>query len=324
MLGPLLGLLSAASFALNVTVIRRAVLLASASQATIVTVFAGVPIALIMAAATGQLFRISSLSGTSILLLIGGGISQFVIGRYGNYKSIQCLGATASAPLRSLAAVFSVALAIIFLDEKITFLMGVAITLLIISPLFTLQIAGGSRKASIAASDEAAPPSPPSQGSSSGSPAKAHPVFVRKQAEGYLWGLVMGVGYGSTVLFIRAALKDSGMAIAGVLIAYVAGAVVLFIIFAATKQLADAKGVTREAAPWYMLATVSILLAHTFRFIGFSIAPVTLIAPFQEISALFVMFFSYFINRRAEVFGSRVFLAVIVAISGAALLASQA
>ena len=321
MLGPLLGLLSAASFALNVTVIRRAVLLASASQATIVTVFAGVPIALVMAAATGQLFRISSLSGTSILLLIAGGISQFVIGRYGNYKSIQCLGATASAPLRSLAAVFSVALAIIFLDEKVNFLMGLAITLLIISPLFTLQIGGRSRKSTTAASDV---PTPPSGGSSSETPPRAHPVFVRKQAEGYLWGLVMGVGYGSTVLFIRAALKDSGMAIAGVLIAYVAGAVVLFIIFAATKQLADARGVTREAAPWYMLATVSILLAHTFRFIGFSIAPVTLIAPFQEISALFVMLFSYFINRRAEVFGSRVFLAIIVAISGAALLASQA
>ena len=324
MLGPLLGLLSAASFALNVTVIRRAVLRASASQATIVTVFAGIPIVLVMAAASGQLFRIATLPASSVGLIAAAGVTQFVIGRYGNYKCIQCLGANASAPLRSLSAVFSVILAVLILKEQVTAFMGLAMALLIVAPLLTLQTGGRNRSSSPQPPGEAAAPLPPSGGSAGNTQARGEPVFVRKQAEGYFWGLVMGLGYGTTVILVRAALKDTGMAIAGVLIAYVVGAAVLFVIFAATKQLADARGVTREAAPWYMLATVAILLAHTFRFIGFSVAPVTVIAPFQEISALFVMLFSYLINRRAEVFGSRVFLAVIVAIAGAALLTSQA
>ena len=107
-LGVVLGLFSAASFALNVVVIRRAVLTATPSQATYLSLFAGIPLLLILSAATGQLFRLDVLPGSAFMYLIIVGVVMFVVGRYANYRCIQALGANASAPLRSMSVLVGV------------------------------------------------------------------------------------------------------------------------------------------------------------------------------------------------------------------------
>ena len=84
MLGGILGLLAAVTFAFNNASARRGVLTASVAQGMAITVPIGVPIFLIAALAAGSLPAIAELSSRSLLYLAGAGIIHFVFGRYCN------------------------------------------------------------------------------------------------------------------------------------------------------------------------------------------------------------------------------------------------
>jgi len=85
MLGGFLALLSAASFALNVTALRRGVLTASVFQAIAITVPMGVPLFLVILLLFDCWTVLLNLSTNSIIYFSIAGILHFVFGRYLNY-----------------------------------------------------------------------------------------------------------------------------------------------------------------------------------------------------------------------------------------------
>jgi hypothetical protein len=84
MLGGFLALLSAASFALNVTALRRGVLTASVFQAIAITVPMGVPLFLVILLLFDCWAVLLNLSTNSIIYFSIAGILHFVFGRYSN------------------------------------------------------------------------------------------------------------------------------------------------------------------------------------------------------------------------------------------------
>ena len=64
MLGALLALLSAGAFSINSVLIRRGVVRTSPSHVAFVTVIMGVPMFLVAALVTGQLFRLQDLAAS--------------------------------------------------------------------------------------------------------------------------------------------------------------------------------------------------------------------------------------------------------------------
>jgi drug/metabolite transporter (DMT)-like permease len=92
-LGVLLAALSAATFAFNNASARRGVLTGSVAQALAITVPIGVPIFLIAALATGQLGRAADFPAPAVGVLALAGVLHFVVGRYGNFRSAQAIGA---------------------------------------------------------------------------------------------------------------------------------------------------------------------------------------------------------------------------------------
>ncbi|PZC47282.1 MAG: Permease of the drug/metabolite transporter (DMT) superfamily [Chloroflexi bacterium] len=309
MIGPIFSIITAACFAMSSVVGRRGVLYATPLQGMYVTVIAGVPLFLIAAAVSGQMFRLSVFSGADWILLLISGLTNMIIGRYCNYRATRALGANGSTPLRSFAVLVAVVTAIVFLDEELTLARGFGVALLVLAPLLMLE----RRSTPTAVPSGGAGPETSKAGA-------AEPIFIRRQAEGYFFGLATAVGYGSSPLFMRMALEDSGMGVAGGLISYLAAAGVMLLLLALPGQVANVRGMNRAAIPWFAAGTVSSFLAHMFRYVAISLAPVTVVAPLVETNAMFTVAYSYVLNRKTEIFNVKTLAAIGLSMVGATLL----
>jgi len=88
---------------------------------------------------------LSSLSSTSILIFVVVGFFQPGLTRLLSYKGIDALGVAITDPIRATTPLFSAAMAIVFLGEKITLPIIIA-TLMIIAGIILLSWRSGSVK----------------------------------------------------------------------------------------------------------------------------------------------------------------------------------
>ena len=230
MLGGLLALCSAATFAFNNAGIRRGVLSGSVLQAMAITVPLGVPAFFIVAALTGFLGAVADFSFKAIWALAVAGIMNFVWARYCIYRATKAIGMNLVAPLQQLNLVVTLVLAVALLGEKLDLLRMLGIGLVFLGPAITTvrddkkkaapPPARGETQSTIAASADAAitKPAEPKPQESKG------PAFKPNYVEGYTYSLLSTLGYGLTPILVRFALEDRGLgpAIAGGLVAYVA------------------------------------------------------------------------------------------------------
>ena len=307
MLGYVFGLLSAMSFGVADTSTRRGVLKGTVIQAVFFTVILGVPLFLVAAVVTGQIFDANLIAFKGYVYLVLAGIIHFIGGRYCNYRTISAIGATRAATIGAVQLPYSVIVAAIFLSERVNALMAVGILLVLVGPLIMAErkkekaIAGGSVDTHAAAGTEAAPPI--------------------RQAEGYVFGVLGAISYGTSPIFIRAALEDNGLGIFGGFVSYVAAAVIVLAIAALPSGLRTFQSIPRKALPWFGLTTVMVFFAQMFRFAALAITSVTIVATLQRLSAVFVLLFGFLFNRHLEKFSWRLVAGIVLAVVGAALLA---
>ena len=140
MLGVFLAALSAATFAFNNASARRGVLTGSVVQALAVTVPIGVPLFFLAALGSGQLGALASFSSQAIGLLALAGVLHFVIGRYGNFRAAQAIGANLSGPVIQLSLMVTLVLAVVVLKEPLTPFRIVGIVLLAAAPALMGQV----------------------------------------------------------------------------------------------------------------------------------------------------------------------------------------
>ncbi|CAN0477107.1 unnamed protein product, partial [Phaeothamnion confervicola] len=136
-LGGLLALVSAATFAFETVTARRGVLSGSVVQALSITVPLGVPIFLLFAAGFGALGTLASFSTPTTVYLASAGILHFVWGRYCNYRASKAMGANLVAPVQQSNMLVTLALAIWILGEHLTPLRILGIGLVILGPALT-------------------------------------------------------------------------------------------------------------------------------------------------------------------------------------------
>jgi drug/metabolite transporter (DMT)-like permease len=308
LLGGLLALLAAATFALNAATARRAVLRASVLQGLAITVPLGVPLFLLVAWAFGEAARLATLPGEAVLWFAAAGVVHFVFGRYCNYRAAKAIGANLSAPIMQTDILLSLTLAIVVLGETLTPLRMIGIVLVLIGPALVFQ-GGGIRRAVGAA------PAPAAHlGAAAG--------FKPKYAEGYLFSLLCAAGFGTSPILISIGLEKAGpgSSLAGGFISYAAGALVIAAVLLASGQVRHVLAIEREPAKWFMLTGLLVCLSQIFRYAALSLAPVSVVAPIQRLSNIFRIYASWIINPEHEVFDKSVILATVVSLVGAALL----
>ena len=305
MLGGLLALLSAATFAFETATARRGVLTGSVAQALSITVPLGVPIFFLFAVAFGSLGTILGFSTLAIVYLALAGVLHFVWGRYCNYRASKAMGANLVAPVQQGNLLVTLALAIWILGEHLTPLRVLGIILVVVGPALTYE-RGRLKKTSVTAADAPAASDP-------------HKVFQPNYAEGYTFALLSSTGYGISPVLVRLALenRDLHASLGGGLISYTAATLAFALVLLWPGQWKHVRSLDREAAKWFAISGVFVCFAQMLRYMALVLAPVSVVTPIQRTSLLFRLYFSRIINPQHEVFGGRILAATVVSLAGA-------
>jgi uncharacterized membrane protein len=302
-LGGILGLLAAATFAFNNAAARRGVLTGSVAQAIAITVPIGVPMFAAAALATGTLAVIGEFSAPALWCLTAAGIVHFVAGRYCNYRATKAMGANLVGPVQQVSLVLTLALAIWVLGEKLTPLRVLGILLVVLGPMLTLP----GRPAATA---ETTPANPA---------ATVPPPFRANYAEGYLWSLLSCLGYGSSPILVTLGLQGKGLSgsLAAGVVSYAAATVVSALILLWPGQLRHVFATRPDAARWFTLSGVLVCLSQIFLYMAYAVAPVSVVSPIQRLSIILRIYASWLLNREHEVFGGRVVTGTVISLIGA-------
>lgn len=300
MVGAVLSLISAALFGLNNAATRRGVLTASVLHGMAISVPLGLPVFLLFLPFFGGFSELFGLSRSAVMWLTAAGIVHFVIGRYGNYRATQALGATLSTPVQQLSILVSLGLAIVFLGEVMTGLKVAGLVLVMIGPgLVLARRKAGKKKATNLA-------------------------FTPEYGPGFFWGSVCALGYGVSPVMITVAMGDSrsiSVALAGIIVSYGAATVVVALMVAIAGGRSYMAGMERGAIGWFLVSTVAVALSQMLRYMALAVAPVSVVVPIQRLSVLFRLVFGVLINRDSEVLDGAVIFGIILAVFGAVALA---
>lgn len=315
MLGGFFALLAAVSFAFNNASARRGVLTGSITQAMAITVPIGVPLFFAATAATGSLAAVFSFPPDTVLALAVAGVIHFVWGRYCNYRATRAMGANLVGPLQQLSLVLTLGLAIGLLGETLTPLRIIGIALVVLGPMLTMRGDAEKRTRPPRATDQA---ESPVEKLESGKPAP----FAVNYTEGAIFALLSTLGYGISPILVRYGLqsKDLGVSLAGGLISYAAATLIMLLLFLWPGRLKHIMAVGREPAKWFTISGVMVCLSQMFLYMGYAVAPVSVIVPIQRLSIVFRIYFGHLLNPQHEVFGGKVYLGTVVSLIGAVAL----
>ena len=239
---------------------------------------------------------IETLDWSGAWYFIGAGVIHFLIGRYTNYKCTKAVGANIGGPIQQFTVVVSVVLAILILQESINWLGWIGILLLIIGPL---AAAKEKKEKKLEKLD-----------------------FEFKLLEGYLYGIISSICYGSSPILIALALEVSSwqLAIYGAFLGHLAASTVLLIIIVVFKLGNEIMDTNKENIPYFILSAVFVFLSQGFRYVALAIAPVYIVSPVQRTSTIFRVIFSKIFNPTTELFGVWIWTGIGVSLMGAILL----
>jgi drug/metabolite transporter (DMT)-like permease len=310
MLGFVFAILSAFNFSLNSIALRRGVVRSSPAHALYITVIMGVPLFAVAVLVTGQFNDLSRFSSNAYLMLAASGIIHFSFGRYCAIRGMRAIGATRMLMVLSTGVPFSVLVAVLFLGERVSLLMAVGIFLIVVGPAIIVERPGGLK-----------PGTPDSSNGNTSGERQPGKIFTLNQVEGYFFGLLGAIAYGTSPILISAALGDTGLSLLGGFVAYTAASIALVFLLLIPGRIDALRGLDRRDGNLFLMATLTIFLAQMFRFIALGIAPVSIVIPLIRTGAIFTLILSYIFNREMEVFGVRLVLAVFLSVVGAVLLA---
>jgi drug/metabolite transporter (DMT)-like permease len=241
----------------------------------------------VAAVVTGQMFDLSGISGRSYILLVAAGLTHFLVGRYTTYRCLEAIGANRATPVRSLSVPFTLLMAVFVLGETVSMINGIGMVVVVLAPVIMFQ-----RENRTAAVDSS------------------------RFAEGYLYGFITAITFGSSPILIRMAIGGTGLGIAGAMVSYSAAAVPLLLGLIWPGRLASLQGMDRIALRWFISSAFTIFFAHMCRYVAFDLAPVTVVTPLMCTGGIWTVLFAFLINRHIEPFGSRILIAIALSIVG--------
>ncbi len=307
MLGAAFALLSALSFSIQSVMARRGMAQASPTAGAFITIWLGVPIFLVGALATGQLFDVDGLSLKAYGFLAVAGAIHFVVGRSFGYRAIAAIGAARTGPITALTTPYSILIAIVFLGESISALMAVGVLCILAGPVIMVE----------------RPQSQPVRAgaSAANAPAGEEKAFEFKQVEGYASAGMSAMAYGTSPIFIRAALEgEAGLSVLGGLVSYSAAALIMLIVVGMTSRRDLVTSMRPETVRAFVGAGFFSAIAQMLRFVALSLAPVAVVTSLNRAGNVFTLGLSWLFNRHLEFITPRVVAGVLLSVLGAIVL----
>jgi drug/metabolite transporter (DMT)-like permease len=314
LLGVFYASLGAFTFALNNVAMRRGVVTGSVLQGMAMTVPIGGLSFLVMTLAFGDLGQLVVFPLVALTWLAGQGIVHFVLGRYCNYKSNQLMGVNLAAPVVQLQVPFAMMLAVATLHEKFTALQVIGSVLMLGGSFITQSNVGKGGNKTAMSPPAVTPPSPQK-------PPAPGLAFQPRIVSGYLFALGAAVCYGSSPLMAREAFLNApgaSTAAAGCL-AYAAATLFFALVLLKPGSWGDIKGMSRENLPWFLSSAVLVAIPQAFVYASLAVAPLMVVTPILQLSLVFRLFLSQWINRDYEVMNAAVLIGAFTAVLGSIL-----
>ena len=321
MLGVLYAALGAFTFALNNVAMRRGVVTGSVLQGMALTVPIGGLTFLIMTVAFGELGQLAIFPTAALSWLVCQGIVHFVIGRYCNYRSNQLMGVNLTAPVVQLQVPFAMMLAVVTLHEKFTALQAIGSALMLGGSFIAQGNARENKKASAPAPTSITTVT--SQEQLAVLEAKPKPTFQPRVFSGYIFGLAAATCYGASPLMVRQAFlrAPSASTAAGGCLAYTAATLFFALILLKPGSWRDIKCMKRENVPWFLSSAVLVAVSQAFVYASLAVAPLMVVTPILQLSLVFRLFLSQWVNRDYEVMNTAVLIGAFGAVLGSILVA---
>ena len=300
LLGAVLAVLSAATFALTNAVGRRGVITGTPAQGMVISIPVGLACFLAVALLTGATESLGRLTTSGLASLSAAGVLHFVFGRYCNFRASQAAGVNLTAPVMQLNSVVTLVLAVVVLREPCTMLQVAGAVLMVAGSLVTQR---GSRKSS-------SRPLEPT-------------MFAPRIAVGFFFASMAALAYGTSPIVIRQALLDGGplSGVAGGVVAYAAATAAVVVGLLIPPLRSNVMSVSAENARWFVSSGVFVAAAQGFLYSALAVAPIMLVTPLLQLSLVFRFVFAFLFNPHHEVFGLAVVLGSIVSILGACTIA---
>ncbi|HZP77925.1 MAG TPA: EamA family transporter [Pseudolabrys sp.] len=300
MLGGLLSLLSALTFAFNNAGIRRGVLGGTVAQAMAVSVPVGIPIFVLPMLVSGATDALLAFSARDVWLLSIAGVVHFAWARYCNYRATKAIGANLVGPLQQLSLILTLVLAVLVLGETLTLLRIIGIALVALGPWLTLESKSHPSMAFLGKDHE----------------------YRARMMEGYLYSMLSAVGFGISPILIRMGLREQTIpaGIAGGLVSYAAATVPIVLLWLVPGQWRHVRATQRESAKWFVISGIAVCISQMFRYMALAIAPASVVTPIQRLSIVFRIYFGRAMNKDHEAFGGRVISGTVISLIGAVAL----
>lgn len=309
MIGGLLSLLSAVTFAYANASARRGVLTGTVLQAVAISLPVALPFFLLAMLASGGFLALAGFDGRALVLLALAGIVHFALARYCNYRASKAIGANLVAPVQQYSLVITLVLAIVWLGEALTPLRIFGIVLVVAGPAFTLR---QNKKAAIVLAEP----------DNVGGIKPFNPAY----REGYLFAVLSAIGFGLSPVLIGMAFETRGLAIgiAGGFVSYVAATLFVVMAFVLPNQRKSFRAIDKVSAKWFLISGVAVGLSQMLRYMALAVAPVSVVSPIMRLSIVFRLYFGAWLNPDHEIFGGRVIAATLISLVGAIALSVSA
>lgn len=297
-IGPVFALATAVCYAIAAIFLRRGLVQTNESFSALVIV--GFFNALIFSlavtfASDWDKIRFISLQG--LLLLGGAGILQLAVGMYFFMASVRLIGANKAGALVKTNILYAVILGIIVLNESLTIPFALGIVGIITGVILVSTEKIGVNEEKQAAS-------------------------TRVRAKGIITGLGAGLSWGLSIVLIKLGIAEIGSPIAGVFVTYTTPFLIIASMLLRREQRGRLIRLSRSAIIPFIFSGIFNSAANLFRFTALSYSPISLVTPIAGADTIFILLFSFFLNRHLEVFTWRIIVGVVAVFAGVILLST--
>jgi drug/metabolite transporter (DMT)-like permease len=295
-IGLIFALLAAVAFAASQALFKKGASQTGESfSGVLIAVFTGIILFTFLLFFTGDWGKIWSLSWQGFALLAAAGIVHFVIARLLTYKSIQLIGANKASAITKTNILWTLIAGVTFLNEPLTILLvlgalGIAVGATLVS--IEKKIAGGEEPSGIS---------------------KINTI-------GVLSGLGGAACWAISAALVKPVLGEIGSPLAATFISYVAACPVLAGFLLNKEQRQQVTQLSRPSLIVLTLSGVAVAFGQIFRYTAFNYIPISVAQPFMGISIVFLLLFSFLINRNIEVFTWKVIMGMVMAMIGVFLI----
>src|SRR5262249_23141930 len=110
------------------------------------------------------------------------------------------------------------------------------------------------------------------------------PAFVVNYTEGAIFAMLAALAYGDSPILVRFGIGSGGLGVslAAGLVSYCAATVVMLPALLWPGWLRQVFEADRSAVTWFSVSGVTVCLSQMFLYMGFAVAPVSVVSPIQR------------------------------------------